>query len=249
MAHVIVYDTIHANVPNLPSGMAAGYTTGSSDIRWTDSDWAAKPGAVRICQAASASDVTADVLDVEQGAASPSDCPGWYRAALDSFNHNRRPGQRRPAIYGNQSDLPNVAAALKAAGITSGPVFWLAKIVPQSQAEPLIGTSYYGYPIIGVQFDYSSQVYDRSVFDTTWLNTTSDVKPTPKPLQGETEMMLVAPTGYYDVYLVGGPQGIVHVRNPQELQAFAGLPIRNMPLDDVQYYFGTLPNTPTPVKN
>jgi hypothetical protein len=58
-------------------------------------------------------------------------------------------------------------------------------------------------------------------------------------------MLIVRISGYQDVYLVGGPRGVVHVRNSTELQVFTGLPQKTMSLDQARYYFGELPNTPT----
>jgi hypothetical protein len=58
--------------------------------------------------------------------------------------------------------------------------------------------------------------------------------------------MVIEIVGYRDVYLILGPQGIVHIRNGKELEKFAGLPRRMFTLEEVGYYFGTLPNTPTP---
>jgi hypothetical protein len=43
--------------------------------------FAAHPGAVRIDQDPAASDPTADVLDIEAGAATPASAPGWVRRA------------------------------------------------------------------------------------------------------------------------------------------------------------------------
>ena len=103
MSIVLAHDAIHANVAHLPAGQAAGYTTGSSDIRWTAQDWAHHPAAVRIDQDATASDLTADVLDVERGAATNGEAAHWYTMALRSFTAGTRPGQRHPAIYTSAS--------------------------------------------------------------------------------------------------------------------------------------------------
>ena len=189
MSHILVYDATHSNVSKLPAGKAAGYTTGSSDIRWTSADWSAHPDAIRIDQDAGASDATADVLDVENRAATPPECPGWYRRALSNISTHARSGQRSPVIYCNQSTMPSVAAAFQNAGITSGPLIWLAKITSQANAEALIGTKTYGYPIIGVQFSYANPLYDVNVFDSAWFYST----PTPPPTQ-ESLMAFVQAT-------------------------------------------------------
>src|SRR5215468_448871 len=111
-----MYDATHANIGKLPRGQAAGYTTGSADIRWTAADWAAHPGAVRIDQDWQAADPSADVLDVETGAATPAEVPGWFAQAKGDFAKAVRPGQRWPAIYVNQSNITAVANALTKGG-------------------------------------------------------------------------------------------------------------------------------------
>ena len=98
MAVVAGFDAIHANIGHLPRGaQAAGYTTGSSDIRWVAADWAAHKGAVRICQD-SGSDHTADVLDVESGAATNVDAAMWVPRAQAAYKAAARDGQRKPAV-------------------------------------------------------------------------------------------------------------------------------------------------------
>lgn len=202
---VPVLDATHAGIGALPRGaQAAGYTTGSADIRWTAADWASHPGAVRIDQDASATDHTADVLDVENGAAIPAECPGWYRAALASYEAGRRPGQRHPAIYCSLFTLPAVANALVSAGITSGPGLWLANWnLSEAGAAALVT---YGsatpFPVTGVQ--YSDQggggAYDLSVFSSAWLAAVSagvPVKPpAPAPLS-DVPPVFPYPAGHY----------------------------------------------------
>ena len=122
----IAYDVTAANYARVPSGQRCGYTTGSPDIAWTLAMWQANPGAVRICQDAAASDATADVLDVEKGAATPGECAGWVKRALASFAANTRPGQRRPAIYCSASAVTSVVNALNAGGVISGVGLWVA---------------------------------------------------------------------------------------------------------------------------
>ena len=173
MPIVLAHDSIHVNVPHLPPGQTAGYTTGSSDIRWTVQDWAKHPSAVRIDQDVQAGDLTADVLDVERGAATNSGAAHWYTMALRSFTAGTRPGQRHPAIYTSASNVTPLVNALKAAGVHSGPGLWVANwnlTDPQAAAEVAAASG--PYPVIGVQFA-SGPFYDTNVFSTTWLNAIS----------------------------------------------------------------------------
>ena len=173
MPIVLAHDAIHVNVPHLPPGQTAGYTTGSSDIRWTAQDWAHHPGAVRIDQDARASEVTADVLDVERGAATNVGAAHWYTMALRSFQAGTRPGQRHPAIYTSASNVTPLVNALIAGGVHSGPGLWVANwnlSDPQAAAEVAAASG--PYPVIGVQFS-SGPFFDSNVFSTTWLNAVS----------------------------------------------------------------------------
>lgn len=166
---VPMYDAIHVNVARLPRGQVAGYTTGSRDIAWTAADWAAHPGAVRIDQSAAARDPSADVLDVEDYAATPAQCARWYTAALASFSSAARPGQRRPALYLNRSNLTKAANALVAAGIRSGPRIWLADWnLTSARATTLVTGASGSFPVIGVQYR-NAGTYDVSVVSASWL--------------------------------------------------------------------------------
>jgi hypothetical protein len=178
---ILAHDAIHVNVPHLPAGQAAGYTTGTPDIRWTAQDWAAHHGAVRICQDSGASDTTADVLDVERGAAANGECGHWYKTAIVAFSGGTRPGQRHPAIYTSASNVTPVVNALKAAGVSSGPALWIANWnLSDAQASADVLAASGPYPVIGIQFS-SGQFYDTDVFSSAWLNHTSTAPSTAGP--------------------------------------------------------------------
>ncbi len=175
MPVIVAYDCTHSNLGHVPAGQLAGYTTGSGGIAWTAADWAAHPGAVRIDQDFAAVDTTADVLDVEAGAATVADCPGWVKRALAAYAANARPGQRRPAIYCSQSNVTAVVNALLAGGVTSG-ALWLANW-NLSQAAALTAVANAGgpFPLVGLQFTDAGVTYDTDVFSATWLATQSGV--------------------------------------------------------------------------
>ena len=167
---VTCYDAIHVNRGSLPAGQHAGYTTGTGGIAWTAADWAADPHAVRIDQDASARDPSADVLDVETHAATPSEAPGWAKAALASYHAARRPGQRSPAIYVNQSNKSAVVNALVAGGVASGIGLWLANYnLTAAQAAAQVAAGSGPFPLIALQFR-DAGLYDISAFSVPWLN-------------------------------------------------------------------------------
>lgn len=178
MAVIVGHDAIHANISHLPPGQAAGYTTGSADIRWTSADWHNHPGAVRICQDAAASDHTADVLDVERGAATNGGAAGWFKAAEKSYLAADRPGQRSPAIYTSASNVTPLVNALLAGGVRTGAALWVANWdLTSAQAVADVENAAGPFPVAGVQFA-SGRFYDSDVFSGTWLARVSRPKPT-----------------------------------------------------------------------
>ena len=191
---VLVFDATHDNIGALPKGaQVAGYTTGTgTHIRWTAADFAAHPGAVRIDQDPLASDRTADVLDIEAGAATPASAPGWVTRALASRMSQARPGQRSPAVYMSQSRVAEVVNALTGGGIGSGVGLWIAHFgLTQAQATQMVLTAGGPFPVIGVQFR-NTPAFDVSVFSSDWLATGGQQPPTVPAW--ETAMMNVLPT-------------------------------------------------------
>lgn len=185
---VLGYDAIHTNVAKLPKGQAAGYMTGSGSVPWTTTDWANHPGAIRIDQSPvlTALDETADVLDVERGAATLATVGPWVKAASLNFTKGIRPGQRTPAIYCSRSMVTQIANILIAAGISGGVGLWIADWNNnQAQATSEVANASGPFPIIGRQF-LNAGLYDISVFSVPWLNKVSKapgVKPSLPPGQ------------------------------------------------------------------
>lgn len=178
MSIQIAYDCIRANIGRAPAGLLAGYTTGSSDIRWTAADWKAHPDAVRIDQDPAASDDTADVLDVEAGAATLADVPGWSRRALASYRSGKRPGQRSPLIYMSQVNVTPVANVLTGAGLADGSVGLFIANWNLSQAQAVAEVLAAGgpFPVHGLQFR-NAGYFDIDVFSSAWLNARSGPAP------------------------------------------------------------------------
>lgn len=192
---VVGYDAIHANVSHLPKGaQVAGYTTGSADIVWTASDWAAHPGAVRICQDYGATDTTADVADVETGAVTNSQAAGWYTRALSSYTQGKRPGQRHPAIYTSAGNLTALVNQLIADGVKSGPGLWVANWnLSESQAVGDVQAAAGPFPIIGIQYA-SGTFYDFDIFSGPWLDRVSGATEYPHTTDGKTSLGKYAAT-------------------------------------------------------
>ena len=165
----IVIDATHRNILAIPKGtLAALYTTGSQDIQATQTDFDNHPNAVRICQD-HGSDVTADIIDMETGAATPQDVITWLGKARNSFNSNMRPGQRWPGVYLSLSRLTEQANALVAAHDNNVPL-WIAEW-GLSQATALANINAANGPFPTVAFQIKNLgTSDFSLFSTDWLN-------------------------------------------------------------------------------
>lgn len=170
---VMVLDCIGASVDEVasahPGVQLAGYSTGSGDVPWSQAQFDAHPGTLRICQDAGATDDTADYLDVEQGAATFADCPGWFARTDRNYQQATRPGQRPPAIYQSASNVTNVVNALVNGGVKSGCGLIVANwslSEPQALADVLAAAG--PFPIVGVQYNDPGP-YDVNVFSSDWL--------------------------------------------------------------------------------
>lgn len=160
---------------NPPVGaLMAGYVTGSAGVPWTEEQFAAHPGAIRIDQspADTPADETADMIDVEQGAATIADVPIWVHGAWTSYRAGRRPGQRTPTIYVEESELTPVANALNAAGITSGVNLFLTEPMPEHAAMDILNAAGGPFPIVGVQYAFQT-LFDVSLVSVAWLDNVS----------------------------------------------------------------------------
>ena len=167
-----------------PGAFMAGYITGSAGVPWTDAQFMAHPGAIRIDQSPidTPADETADMIDVEPLAASVADVPIWVHGAWTSYRAGRRPGQRTPTVYVEQSELTPVANALNAAGITNGVNLFLTEPMPEHAAMDLLNNTGGPFPFVGVQYAFQG-LFDVSLVSTAWLDNVSKapVISTPKP--------------------------------------------------------------------
>jgi hypothetical protein len=181
-----IYDTTTDNVSDLPAGQqVAGYTTGRG-IAWTPAQFAAhiKPyPAVRIDQDAGAADPTADILDVENGAATVPEIPGWLILARASFNGAHRPGQRWPGIYCSLGSLNAAIAACNTAGLSNVP-FAIAELTNRADAVVNVSTATGSFPRIWQQYKFGS-AYDSGIASVDWLKEVSGMPPTPQVPPGQ----------------------------------------------------------------
>lgn len=188
MDFTTVYDCQGANLSKIdipPGVLMAGYMTGSGSVPWTNAQFNQHPDAIRIDQSPvnTAADETADLLDVERGAATIEDIAPWSRAAWASYRQGRRPGQRTPTVYLERSELTPAADALNAAGIASGVNFYLTEPMPEQAAIEMLTTAGGPFPVVGVQYEFN-QLFDVSVVSTGWLNNVSKAQETTTPKPG-----------------------------------------------------------------
>jgi hypothetical protein len=208
MTVVIVQDAIHANISHIPAGvLAALYTTGSPDIKATNSDFNAHPNAVRIVQD-HGSDETADIIDMELGAATPNDVINWLGKARHSFNTNMRPGQRWPGVYLSLSRLTEMANDLVAAHDSNVPL-WIAEWgLDQASALHNINAANGPFPTVAFQIKNLGTT-DFSLFSADWLNRRSGMAQQNKPTEFKvtTPPPLTVKAGTPAVAFGFGPQG------------------------------------------
>jgi hypothetical protein len=178
MSNVLTYDCTSDNLGYAPAAQRAGYGTGGPGIQWDTAQWEANPGAIVIDQDPKATDHTADALDIESGAATVDDIPGWGVDALAAYKSGARPGQRMPLVYCSGANVAAVTGKLAAEKFSTDDFgIWLADpSLTLAEAEAKIGTDAgHGFKYAGVQYQWDAK-YDVDVFSATWLKAQSGVK-------------------------------------------------------------------------
>ena len=203
--YVVGFDAIRTNIPLLPKGaqVYAGYSTGSGVVPWTEADFAAHATALgpclRIDQDPAASDPTADYLDVENGAATVADAPGWAKRALAAHAAGTRPGQRSPAIYMSASNVTPVVNSLIAGGVKSGIGLIVANwSVTETQAVSEVLAASGPFPVAGIQFA-DPGAYDVNVFSKAWLASMSGHWEPAAPVPAAPAQPATVPSGMHPV--------------------------------------------------
>lgn len=110
-----MYDSTNAlDIPE-SAAMVAGYVDGR--YRWSDSDWARFPDAVKVRIACFSWTDGGEVLDIESGCSEPESAPDWAS--------RRRAAGGDPSVYVNLANVAAVRAAFDRAGVAQ-PHYWLA---------------------------------------------------------------------------------------------------------------------------
>lgn len=162
----LMRDSVSASRVPPTTPVVAGYADGLYE--WSAADWALFPRAIQLTIAVNALHA-ADILDVENGDATPSDVPGW----CDRF---ARLGRRAPTVYCNLSSWPAVKAAVGARRVD----YWIATLNGKPTPGGIAGAVAEQY----VQHTDAAFHYDESIiYDESWLTA-------PLPIPGDDAMTL-----------------------------------------------------------
>lgn len=110
-----MFDSTDAS--NIPSNAqwVAGYVDGL--YKWSDADWARFPSATKVRIAVFPTTNDGNVLDVENGDATPAQAPSWVKM--------RRAAGIDPVVYCNRYTWPKVHQAFVDQGVEQ-PDYWIA---------------------------------------------------------------------------------------------------------------------------
>jgi hypothetical protein len=153
-----MFDSIDASQIPADAQMVAGYVNGI--YAWSAADWARFPHAVHVTVTVNAGG-SADVLDVENGDASPAEAPGWIAAHPNG------------SIYCDSSTWPAVRAAF---GSRPLPPFWIANYNGDASSIPA--------GAVAAQYEDAGP-YDLSVVADYWPGVDPAPSPSPPPVPSE----------------------------------------------------------------
>lgn len=190
-----MFDAIVSGNPPPGARLYAGYDDGA----WPDAAALAArfPGATVVRVTVSADDNQGQVLDVENGDATPAQAVGWAV--------RRRAAGADPTVYCNTSTWPAVRAAFHSAGVAE-PHYWIA----QYDGDPTI-------PDGAVAKQYASNdAYDTSSVAEYWPG----VDPPPgTTTPQESDMILHAITGNPEIWALSGSL-YWHVADPASMASY-----------------------------
>jgi len=164
----------------VPAGaqLVAGYVDGP--YKWSDEDWGRFPGIPHVGICVNPADDLGDVLDVEQGDATPAHVPAWLQL--------RRKAGVDPTVYCSASVQGQIAEACRQAGVAQ-PHYWIALWNRVPSVEP-------GH----VAHQYlSGPSFDTSAVADVWPGV--DPEPTPVEIpQPEQEAAAAVVVSLGDLY-------------------------------------------------
>jgi hypothetical protein len=170
--------------------VAAGYANGAYE--WIDEEWARFPadryGLVKIDVTGELAD-TADVLDVENGDATPATAAEW----VASWHALKRGGL--PVIYCNQDTRPQVQEQCDRRGLVAGRDFgWWIATLDGTQVE-----HHQGDGIVACQWMSHGTWDESAVYDPNiWRPTAPPAPPEPKTTLAEATAAMAVIADYLE---------------------------------------------------
>lgn len=180
MTMITMYDSVNSSKIPADAEMASGYIDGQWPSWFAIRDRFKHLSPHHTPTIATSPHHDADVLDVENGDATPADVPAWCER-----QRKIKPGQI-PVVYTSRSMVPAVRAALVAAKVAE-PQWWVADwtnvphLVPGSHATQWTSDTTAGYDISLVSPDFATLVVHA-------------VTHPKKPIQDKPVVVTVPPT-------------------------------------------------------
>jgi hypothetical protein len=176
---------IHHSFPT--AEMVAGYDNGR--YAWTTAEWNLFPHAVKVHISISASANTGDVLDVEQGDATPAQAKAWIEM-------RKRAGLWRPTIYCSRSVIPAVRQATGNLVLGQDYDIWAADYTGQPhQVTGCAATQYINTPGYDASIVHDDGWPHRSAPKSGGTQTSTGIVPARKPALTEDELSVEIPPG------------------------------------------------------
>lgn len=162
---------IHALLGEPP--LVAGYCDGT--YAWDAADWNLFPNAVHvwICTRASTTS-KGDVLDVENGDATPAEAPGW-------INARKKAGLYRPTIYCNKATVPAVRRATGNLVLGKDYDIWCADWTGSAHQVTSSVAGGVTAKCAVTQWRSTDAFDENTVYDDGWPHRTSGPAPKPAP--------------------------------------------------------------------
>jgi hypothetical protein len=177
----------------------AGYADGRP--QWKSEDWKRFEGrGIVPLSIVLSADHQGDILDVEGGAASPEDCPGW----ADRFN---RPGRRAPTIYCDRSTIDAVRREMGTRQFD----LWVATLDGTKHVDGAVAVQYCGAADSTNQCRTSGHYDESVILDEDWLGVDRREHPSRTGSEG-TMIILHHPSvaGRLDVLVVDSKGHCAH---------------------------------------
>jgi len=149
-------------------GLAAVGGYGDGAFAWSSDGWARFPSSVVPLSIVVSAVHRGDILDVEDGASSPADCPGW----ADRFD---RPNRRRPTIYCNRSTIDEVRRQMGGRSFD----WWAATLDGTRDVPGAVAVQFAGETLTGGHYD------ETVIHDAGWIGS-----PDPSPIDELTDPSL-----------------------------------------------------------